>query len=168
MYMKISGMEGDVSAKGYEQWIQLESLHLQARRKLNTQPGRTLDKEGSRPAFSEVTVTKRMDQTTPKLFQEALVGGAKPHIQIDIATSNDAMAAYMQYTFSNAILSSYEVHDFTFSSAGDSSHIKKRSPLETLTINFDKIEMRYLPRDTHNKPQSPVTAAYDLKQATSA
>lgn len=164
IYMKVSGIDGDVSAKGHEQWIQCESFHVNARRKLNTQPGRTVDKEGSRPTISEVTVTKRMDQASPKLFQESVVGAAHPTVQIDMTTASDSTASFMQYTLSNAIVSSYQVQDSTVD--GDQFKRHKRAPVETLTLNFDKIEMRYVPRDANNKPASPMTAAYDLKQAS--
>jgi len=162
IYMQINGMNGNVTAKGHEQWIQLKSIDFNVQRNLSSEPGRLADRESTRPTVSQFTITKKMDQTTPLLFSESCVGQAKPEIKIDICQSGSQLTPYMQYTLSNVIVSGYQVGtpETTPDQAGS------EYPVETVTLSFDKIEMKYTPFDEQNKPQSPIPAGYDLKQAT--
>lgn len=157
-YMKISGIDGDVTAKGHENWIHVDSLEFSTKRTLNTQPGRIADREGARPALSEITITKQMDKSSPLLFSESCVGKAKDEVKINLCTTGSEITPFMEYTLSNVIVSRYQI-DST-SSGEASSH-----PREHISLSYDKVEMKFTPFDENNKPQSPIPAGYDLKQA---
>ncbi len=167
IYMKVDGMQGNVTARGHENWIQLESLEFSAKRKLNTQPGRIADREGSRPAVSEFIITKRMDKTSPLIFNEAVVGTAKSQVLIDLNTTNNSLTPYMQYTLYNVIVSGYHIINANEETKPGAEDHFKHHPLERITLNFDKIEMKYTPFDQNHKPQSPIPSGYDLKEAVS-
>ena len=49
-----------------------------------------------------------------------------------------------------------------------SSEQGQHYPVEHVSLNFDKIELRYIPYDSQNQAQSPIPAGYDLKQAVAA
>jgi len=158
--MKIDGINGDVTAKGHEKWIAINGIHFGVRRTLSTDPGRIADRESTRPSVSEVTLTKRMDQSSPLLFGESCVGKAKPQIIIHLCQTDSSLNPYAEITLSNAIVSQYQVDSDT---SGEHHY-----PIETVGLSFDKIEVRYTPYDNQNKPQSPIPAGYDLKQAVAA
>ena len=155
IYMKIPGIEGDISAQGHEQWIQLSSLNFATKRSLCIEPGRITDREATRPSVSEIEITKKMDKASPQLFSESCVGKAKPEIKIDICQTGSSLIPYMQYTLRNVIVSAYRV---------DAEN--EFYPTEKLHLSFDRLEMRYTPFDEQNQAQSPIPAAYDLKKAT--
>lgn len=157
-YLKIDRIDGDVTAKGHEKWIAIESIDFEVKRILSTDPGRIADREGTRPAFSEVTFKKKVDRSSPLLFNEACVGKAKKTIQCDICQTGDTLSPYTQFTLYNGIISGYE-----FNATPNETD---QYPTETITISFDKIEFRYTPYDSENTPQSPIPAGYDLKAAT--
>jgi len=154
MYMQIQGIEGDVTAKGHEKWIQIQNLEFKTTRHLKTQPGRVIDREGSRPELSPIFICKQMDKTTPLIFSEACAGKAKASVKIHLCTTNDTLMPYMEYTLSNVIVSSYALES-----------IPDEYPHERFALNYDKIEMKYTPFDENHKAQSPIPAAYDLKEA---
>lgn len=158
-YMKIDGIDGDVTAKGHERWIDISEFNFSVKRTLSTEPGRIADREGTRPAISEVMITKKMDRSSPLLFSESCVGKAKPQIKIDVCQTNDSLSPYTQLTLNNAIISGYAL---------EKDPINTKYPNETIHISFDKIELRYTPYDNENKPTSPIPAGYDLKTATAA
>ena len=166
IYMQIQGIDGNVSAKGHQNWIELESAGFNTKRNLSTQPGNISNREGSRPIVSEVTITKRMDKTSPLLFNESVVGTAKPQVLIDLTTTGDSLTPYMQYTLSNVIVSGYTVNTDPATVDANGNVVKKDYPTESVTLNFDKIEMKFTPFDQNHKPQSPIPSGYDLSQAT--
>lgn len=157
IYMNITGIDGDVTARGHERWIALQLIKFNVKRSLSAEPGRIIDREGTRPSISEVIVTKKMDQSSPLLFNEACVGKAKPQVKIDICQTNDKLSPYCEIVMDNAIVSGY---DLLADEKADS-----RYPEERLTLSFDKLEVRYTPYDSQNNPQSPIPAAYDLREA---
>lgn len=145
IYMQLPGIDGNVTAKGYQKWLALETIDLATHRKIETTPGQTHDRVKSSTYASDLIVTKLMDHTTPQLFQQACVGNALPEVKIDVCQTGDALTPYLQYTLSNVLLSEYHVLAVT-----DEQHTQ---PLELLGLNFTHIEMRHT---THDAKQQPV------------
>lgn len=154
VYMKIEGIDGNVTAAGHEKWIEIGSLSFGVGRAIMSRdPGHTANREASAPSISAVTIRKEMDETTPLIFTQATTGDAKK-VEIHLCRTGEQLQSYMEYTLTNTLISSYSV------SAGDGGH-----PSESLTLNFDKIEMKYNSFDDKHKQKSSVTAGYDLSTA---
>jgi type VI secretion system secreted protein Hcp len=120
-------------------------------RAITLKTGAALDREASAPSVSEVNVSKLMDQASPKLFAESCYGKAKPKIEIHLCkTDAGKLETYMEYTLSDVLLSGYNV-----SSAGD-------RPTESISFNFTKIEMKFVPWGKDHAKGSPIPAGYDL------
>ena len=165
IYMQIQGIDGNVTATGLEKFIQLESFDFQVKRKMNTQPGAVSDREGSKPSIGEVIVTKRVDNTTPLLFSEATVGSAKPQAVIKFVNTGANLQEYLIVTLSNVLVSGYELSDQLPAVGEDGTQPHKAKPMETINLNFDKIEVKYTPYDEKHKAGAPIPAGYDLKTA---
>src|SRR3989344_5181660 len=132
IYIKIENIEGDVTAKGHKNWIQIQSFQLETKRHINHEPGRIADRENTRPTISEFILTKQMDKSSPYLFTEACVGKTKKEIKIDLCQTSTSLTPYVQYTLSNVIVSSYEIHSEP-----------KEHPKEKISLSFDKMEIKY-------------------------
>lgn len=158
IYMQVQGIDGDVSAKGYEKWIALDSLNFGANRDIKTRTGKTSDREATLPTVGEIVVTKEMNKSSPNLFAEACVGKAKSVTIHVCQTGTDAAKPYVEYTLNNVLLSNYQV-------ALD-KNTDHAVPVETLNLNFDKIEMKYIPYDEQHNAGSPIPAGYDLTTGT--
>jgi len=165
IYMKIKGIDGDVTAQGHENWIALKSLDFDVKRIISTDPGRIADREGTRPSLSEINLTKKTDKSSPLLFSEACVGKAKSEVKIHICQTGNSLSPYLELTLNNVIVSSY-YFDCNEFNTDDKKH--SNYPVETVTLSYDKIEVRYTPYDSKNQAQSPIPAGYDLKQAVAA
>ena len=159
-YMQIDGIQGDVTAKGHENWIAIKDFNFGVKRTLSTDPGRISDRESARPSISEVSIVKKMDKSSPLLFSESCVGKAKPTVKIHFCQTDNSLNPYAEITLNNVIISGYQV--------ASSSEENKTYPHENISLNFDKIELRYIPYDSQNQAQSPIPAGYDLKQAVAA
>jgi type VI secretion system secreted protein Hcp len=149
--------KGESKAKGHEGdkgWIEIQTVQLGASRNISTPVGMSSKREASAPSIQEITVTKLMDSTSPLIFQEALVGkGGKVEIHL-VTTHADKLENYLEITLTNAMVSGYHS-----SSSGD-------RPLESISVNFTKIEYKYTPFDDKHAAGTPTSAMYDLAVAS--
>jgi type VI secretion system secreted protein Hcp len=152
--MKMDKIDGDVTAKGHEKWIDLHSFQWGVGRGIGSPVGRGAERESSAPSLSEVTVTKDMDASSPYLFTEAVIGKTKKVVIEFVKTSGDQLETYLVYTLTNVLVSGYSV-----SSGGD-------KPSESLSLNYTKFEMKYTPQKGDANAGSPIPAGYDLAAAT--
>jgi type VI secretion system secreted protein Hcp len=88
------------------------------------------------------------------LCQEALIGKAVDAELHLTETHAEQLETFLELKLTNAMISSY-----SFSSGGD-------RPMESLSINFTKIEYKYTPYDDQHKAGTPVPMTYDLLTAT--
>jgi type VI secretion system secreted protein Hcp len=168
IYMKLEGIEGNVTSKGHQHWIELDSISFHTQRALNTHSGRVANRETSLPQLSDFTVSKLMDKTSPLIFNEAVVGRAMPEVIIHLVTTNNMANPYMEYRLYNVIVRSYEVLSESASEDKNKAVRAIGYPMEVFCLNFDKIEMKFTPFDENHKPQSPIPSGYDLKEAIAA
>jgi len=157
IYMQVKGIDGNVTAKGHEKWIEIYDFSFSVDRAISTQPGNTADREAGDPDISEIEIKKLLDSTTPKLFGEATVGKSIEQVKIDFVKTGDSLTTYMEYTLTDVMFSTYSV-------SADGGNM----PVENLSLNFAKIEMKFTPSDVKDAAQSAQSAGYDLTQAAAA
>jgi type VI secretion system secreted protein Hcp len=91
-----------------------------------------------------------MDKTSPLFFAESCVGQGKT-AKIHMAqTSSTGIETYMEYTLTNTLISGYNVM-----SNGD-------RPVEAISLNFTKVEMKYTTWNEQHQPEGSVPAGYDI------
>ena len=156
IYLKIGDIKGNVTATGHEDWIECNSLQFGIGRAIPMAVGTQTNREASHPSLSEVTVSKVMDDSSPYLFQESVIGESKP-IQIHVTkTGAGQLESIVEYTLDAALVSSYSL-----SSGGD-------QPSESLSLAFTKIEMKYIVWDEAHSQSSQIPVSYDLGTATAS
>jgi len=155
IYLKYDGIDGEATHQDHKKWIDISSMQFGIGRGISTPSGSTANREASEPSVSEVTVTKLMDGASPKLFTESATGAAGKEVLIHLVSTGSPGNTYVEYKLTNALISGYSV-----SSAGD-------RPSESLSINFTKIQYKFIPYDDKNKAGTPVTVSYDLSTTKS-
>jgi type VI secretion system secreted protein Hcp len=149
IFMQYDGIDGDVTATGYERWIAIDSKQWGVGRGISSPTGGT-GREASAPNISEIVVTKLQDKSSPHLFAEATVGKAKP-VQIHmLGTFGNQLQPYLKITLDKVLISGYSQ-----SSGGD-------RPSESLSLNFTKITMTYTSYDDNGNQTGSKTVSYDL------
>jgi type VI secretion system secreted protein Hcp len=156
---QVKNIDGDVTSKGHEKWILLDSFDLGIARNVITKVGNVQDREHGIPKISDFIITKNLDKASPYLFEQSLVGTSLGDVKIDACGASDGSDKYLQYTFSDVIVSHYDIN-------GISSEDSNDKPVETLRLNFTKVEMKYIPRNSKNEPLSPVSTGYDIEKAS--
>jgi type VI secretion system secreted protein Hcp len=153
IYLKYGDkIKGEVTSEGHKDWIELTSCQFGTARGLGKPTGTSGSRETGSVHVSEVTCTKVNDVASEPLFRESLDGKAKEAL-IHFTKSNDAggFETYLELKLTECLVGSYSL-----ASGGD-------KPTESLSLNFTKIEYKYIPYDSAHKPLSPLTGGYDLK-----
>ena len=150
IYMKFGKIKGDATHAEHKEWLTIESLQWGVGRAIMTPSGSSRNRETSEPSVSEVTVTKNMDASSPSFFTEAVTGVKGAEVKIDLVSTGNPGRTYATYTLTDALISQYSM-----SSGGD-------RPAESISINFSKIEYKYLPSKTENTAGNQTVVSYDL------
>lgn len=147
---------GNVTAKGYEDWIEVDSFNFGVGRGISMEAGAVANREASRPSLSEVTVTKRIDAASGGLFKASVTGdeGVKVEIHV-VQTGANSVEKFAVYTLEDVIISSYSI---SASSGG--------APQEAISLSFSKIEADLNHADKTNKNPKNMRVGYDLSTAT--
>ena len=153
IFMQYEGIDGEVAVRGHENEIQLNSFQFGIGRGISSPAGGASGREASAPSISEITVTKVMDKSSPKLFGEAVAGQPHKVTIFFVNIVNDKPENYVKFELENVLISGYSV-----SSGGD-------RPTESLSLNFSKITFTYIPIDETGKPGTPESVGYDLATA---
>jgi type VI secretion system secreted protein Hcp len=152
IYMKYGSIKGPVTTDGFKDWIELDSFHWGVGRSVGTAARGAYSREHSEPTLSEITVTKRTDVASPKLFLDAVAGKLDNKVEIKFTTTTKGkVETFLTYKLENTGLSG-----FSASSGGD-------MPVESLSLNFTKISTTFTGFDPAISG-SPETVGYDLTQ----
>lgn len=149
IFMKYPDIEGNVTVEGFEKMIEVTSFQMGVGRGIGDARGGDT-REGSVVSVSEITMSKVMDKTSPKLFIEACTGELDNTVEIHLVRT----AAGKSQMYGKYILTNTGISGFSTSSGGD-------RPSESFTLNFTKIEYTYSPIGD-DLTGDPETVNYDL------
>jgi type VI secretion system secreted protein Hcp len=130
VYLKYGKIKGNVKEPAHKSWIELTSVQWGVGRGMNAPAGQSSFREASVPDVTEIVVGKMMDEASPLLFQESLIGHGVTAV-IDLV--RDDGSVYLRLTMSETLISGYNT-----SSGGD-------KPTETLLLNFKKVDVKMDP-----------------------
>lgn len=153
IYLHIPGIAGNVSAKGYQNWIALTSLQFYIGKNLMMQVGRQNDRYGARPHFSEIEVVKYRDIASPLIFSRLLDNTVLDQVEIHKVMTGDSVEATEKYVLKNVVISRFE------------PYVGQIADSEILNFNFTQLEMSYSGRNSANKLTSPLRSGYNLETA---
>lgn len=156
IYLKVDGIKGDVTAKGYEDQIELESMSFGVSRDVSMEAGNIRNRETGLPYIQSIACSKVLDSSTPMLLQNALTGAASRSAEISIVRSGDGGGIV---EVGKIILEEAMMSDYNFNGVINSK------PAESLSISFSKIEVDFAGADSAGKNGSNVKVGYDLTTA---
>ena len=149
IYMKYGDIKGDVTAEGHkgtDGWVEVNSFQFGIGRGISSPTGGSDDRESSAPSVSEIVVTKPMDSSSYRWFEESLWGEGQDVVIDFCKTDKDKLEVYATYTLEDCMVSG-----FSTSSGGD-------RPTESISLNFTKIVYGFNQMDKKNaKGETPKT-----------
>jgi type VI secretion system secreted protein Hcp len=150
-FLKIDNIPGESQDKTHKAEIEIESWHWGA-----TQTG-TASRGGGLGAgkveMSDFSLVKSIDKSSPLLMLACASG---EHIKSSVLVCRKAgkdQQEYLKITFSDMIVSSYQ----TSGSPGNPL------PVETVSLNFSKVEISYKEQKADGNLGGAIVKFYDLK-----
>jgi len=133
IYMKIEGIDGESTADGHEDWIELLSVSESIARPDDGATGSSRRRGAA--VFEDIVVEKFLDRTSPKLRQALAEGRTYPKVDIDITRiCGEHEVVYFTYELVNSQLGSISLEGM--SAGGD-------RPVEDFSLNFEEIKWTY-------------------------
>jgi len=152
IYMKFGSINGPVTTKGYEKWIECNSFQFGVGRSIGTAARGSTNREGAEPHFSEVTVTKPYDVASVKLMEDGWAGHLNTKVTLSFtSTSKGAVQEFLKVELEKCGVSGYSV------SAPDQGN-----PSENISLNYAKITVTHTGHDAAGGG-SPMVAGYNLE-----
>jgi type VI secretion system secreted protein Hcp len=150
IYLKIEGIDGDVTEPGHEKWILCNSMTFSAFRDAATELGQAAQRQGGTVEINEISLTLPMSAASHDLFTQSVVGLGKK-AQIHIAkTGSDEQVNYLELSLDKACITNYGI---------DSDGALHN---EALNLNFTQIEVKVTPVDQEGKPGTAVTRGFSI------
>ena len=158
IFVNYEGVKGESSDSGHAGWMDVESVTWGVGRQITSNSSTAGDRESSNAVISDLKIVRHMDSATPKLFIESCCGTGK-EVKIHLTKTGTGSGAdvYMEYTLKNALISDYQV---------DASAQDTGRPLETLTISFVDVEVKYTPFDEDGSAEASVAVGFDTATNT--
>jgi type VI secretion system secreted protein Hcp len=150
IFMKYDGITGDATEDGHKDWIKVNSASFSAYREAQTNVGQGGSRQGKNVTLSEITITKRMDAASSQLFLQSVVGLGKT-VNLHITRTGDGQQTnYMETVLSNCCVTNYGIQSDGVAHS------------EVLTLNFLKMEMKYIPVKSDGTPGTPMPMSFDI------
>lgn len=137
IFALINGFPGDSTAPNHVGWTDVSFLNHGLTRVLP-----------SNAQHAEITLTKRVDKSSPLLYDQANHGPAISSVQIDIIKSQPAFIQFYNITLNNAYVTSVRT------SAGG------EVPRENVTLAYGKISWTYTQVGTQGQESPSYTAVW--------
>jgi type VI secretion system Hcp family effector len=141
IFMQYGSFNGDATQKGFEGWINISNFIWQVKRPITTKSGsqsHTYDPK-QQPDIHAITVNKEVDSATAPLLDAMCNKNKAEKCTIKFVRTGNPGQAYFECKLSNALITDYK---FNFD--------PDKSLLETLEINFTKVEMKHWSSDPTN------------------
>ena len=151
MFLKLDGIDGEAQDDAHRNWIEITSFSegLSAAVDSRVGGGRTT----GTPSFSDLTVSKFLDRSSPLLRLKLAQGSVIPSATLVVKRAGATNpVVFFEILMESVILSSVSAS----ASSGQDRLV------ENVTLNFAKITWRYRPIDNTGKAGPEVEAIWDV------
>jgi len=160
IYCEFDGIKGNVTSGDYTGQVAIDFFNFSVTRSISMTPGSMANRESGQPNLSEIHLTKKLDNSSPHLFNASVAAAqgktAKLHF---VRTADGKTAEYMTYELSDCVISGYSIS----AEGGDTG--EGNSPTENITLSYTKLIVSHTQYDKGNKVGTPIRSGYDLAVA---
>jgi type VI secretion system Hcp family effector len=153
MFLKITGVNGEVTEPAYEGWIAVDSFNYGV-----TRPGRVPDGRRPDPANHRgLTISKGADKATPFFYLHASSGEPIEEVVLAVVRTTADSHSIQEYRLSNALVTSVQT--------GGTRNASARGA-EKVTFSYQSIEWAYVRSDpVTGRLASEVAIQWDRSQS---
>ena len=154
-FIKIDGVPGESTDDKHKDWIEILSYHWGVSQ--GSAGARSTGGAAStgRTDHSDFSIVHVLDKASPKLFLSCCKGEHIKNIVVECCRATGDKQKYMEYKLSDVLVSSVR--------PGGASQGGESLPLEEVSFNYGKIELKYtVTNHKTGKPEGDVPASWDL------
>jgi len=156
MFIQLKGIKGESTDDKHKEWIEMLSFSKGVTQEASATKSTAGGGTSARANFPDFHFTKLMDAASPTLELYCASGQHIDEVKVELCRASgesEHKLVYMTYTMADVIISSYNV------SGGDNMF-----PVESLSLNFAKIEQEYKQQKREGGTAAgSVKSGWDLK-----
>ena len=150
IYVQVDGVSGESVDYDHQDWIEAMWIDYGF-----SQPGGIDSTSGasseSRAEFTEFTIGKVLDRSSPMLYVHCCNGRYIPTVTVELCRAGGEKQTYMKYTMTDVLVSS--IGPVTVGTA---------KQLEQVSFRFGRIKWEYWPTDREGREGAPIVKEWDL------
>jgi type VI secretion system secreted protein Hcp len=154
VFLKLTEIPGDSTDDKFKNQIEVMSFSSGV-----SMPAGPRSYSGSAPneraSFSDFSITKGVDSSSPALFKAACIGKNIDEAVLSVNRSDSKSGdkiTYMTYTMNDCMITTYQA------SGSDGSGL----PVESFSLNYAKIQVQYQVTDKTGAPKGAKVAGWDV------
>lgn len=148
-FIKFDGIDGEATDRGHDAWIDVLSISHSISR--NADSSSTTRSSGA-ATFSDITITKELDKSSPRLAEAVSSGKIIPSVEFDLTSPS---GTYYKYELKNVMITSYSM-------SGNADDV----PMEELSLNFEEIKTTYTEYGADGKSKGNVEYSWKVEEGT--
>jgi type VI secretion system secreted protein Hcp len=152
-FLKIDGIDGESADAKHKGQIEVLSFSWGVSNTGSSSAGGGAG--AGKVQFQDIHFTTKMNKASPKLMLACATGEHIEEVFLTGQVSGKRGQQFLEIKMTDVLVSSYQ----TGGSSGD-------IPTDSFSLNFAKIEFKYLPMNTNGTLGEPVTGGWDLKENT--
>jgi type VI secretion system secreted protein Hcp len=154
-YIKFDGVDGEAQDKDHKGWSDLGSFSQGISQPGSSATGAT--RRRGDVVLDDVTCTKELDKSSPKLAEAVCKGKVFPKVEIHVtaSTTDAGRVTYYAYDLTNVMITSYNI-----SGSGQSEDV----PMEDFSLNFEEIKVTYTEADAGGQSKGNVEYSWKVEE----
>jgi type VI secretion system secreted protein Hcp len=155
-FLKIEGLDGESTRKGFEKQMEIMSFSLGAMNSSTVGTG-TGGSSGGKVSVNDFSVARITDSASPSLFKQLCSGKSydSATVSLNKASGDDTPITYLKYDFQEVYVTNIQ---WAGSSGGSDS------PIEHVAFSFGAVKITYTPQAEGGGPGDPVSNGWDLRK----
>lgn len=140
VFLKLNTIVGESSDEKHEDWIEISQYRFGVRQPTSHTASTSGGATSGRSSLMELSLTKRLDASSPKLFEASCSGLHFKDAVIALNRAGGEKLRYLEIHLEEVIIS-----EFIHANADEEGE-----PLEEIRLNYGRIKMRYVKQSRSN------------------
>ena len=154
-YVSIKNIKGNVTESKHKDWIDVQSYSFGLSNDSSVGAGTQRNRVMGSTRLHDITFSRLVDKASPQIMQAAAEARNFDEVKIEfVRPGKNGEEIYHTMKFENCVITSWQ----------QSGHGGSQGS-ESLSLNFVKVENKFIEYDEKGKAGSPVTGSYDSAKA---
>jgi len=154
-YVSMKGIKGAVTESKHKDWIDVQSYSFGLSNDSSVGAGTQKNRVMGSTRLHDLTFSRLVDKASPVIMQSACEAKNFDEVKIEfVRPGKSGEEVYHTMKFENCVITSWQ----------QAGHGGSQGS-ESLSLNFVKVENKFIEWDEKGKAASPVTGSYDASKA---